>query len=673
MFKNFTFKLLLALIVCSLSSSLYAQGLKERSANKKYEVLSFFEAAEMYSELAKKKDASAHQIRRAAESYRYTGNSVQSEKWYSKLYKHNGRVAEDLYHYAQMLKMNEKYTEAGKVMAEYSAKRPSHKGAKAHVDNPSYFEELKSTPSKYAIAAFNVNSISSDFAPTYYTVNGESSLVFASARTTNSSLLNNKSQWDGSNFLDTYIAQLGGDGENVEVERFNHGTRSKYHEGPISFSNNGSVMYVTRSNYLNKKKGRDSVRINNLKIYISTKDENGAWGKLTDFEYNSDSYSVGHASVTEDGKTMYFVSDMPGSKGETDIWVSTMNDSVWSKPKNLKSLNTEGKEMFPFISSNGSLYFSTDGLLGLGGQDIFKAESNGNGDFMEPENMKFPLNTNHDDFGFITNYDETEGYFSSDRNGMTSKGSDDIYRFKLNKPSGDKKKKVMLGECSLVGTITDSKTNEPIEGVSVKLRDRITGEVNEFITDNNGRFVNLLTGKQCPGYKMDCDVIIQKKDYMSKTVQFTKEFTEVGEVNLNEYIDTKLQSVKVGTEIAELCSIEDVLYDLNKSNIRPDAALELDKLVACMKANPFMRVEIGSHTDCRASEAYNMKLSNDRAKSARDYVVSKGISSDRIFGKGYGESKLLNDCGCEINAGSDCSEKQHQMNRRTEFRIVSGS
>jgi len=203
------------------------------------------------------------------------------------------------------------------------------------------------------------------------------------------------------------------------------------------------------------------------------------------------------------------------------------------------------------------------------------------------------------------------------------------------------------------------------------LRDKKTGEVEEYITDENGSFANLMVGRPCPGYEMNYDVIIQKKGYLTKSVPFKKTFDEPGTINLNEYINTKIQENKAGVEITEFCEIEDILYDFDKSYIRPDAAVELDKLVSCMLANPSMKIEIGSHTDCRASKRYNEKLSDRRAKSARDYVISKGIDASRIYGKGYGETKLLNGCSCEPINESNCSEEDHQLNRRTEFRIVS--
>lgn len=664
MLNNSFKKITLVMLLTSATVIVTAQGMKEKVADKKFALLSFLEAGEMYSELAEKTDATAHQIRRAAESNMHTGNTVEAERWYTLLADKSMTESQDLINFAQILKMNGKYDKAGQILKSIGG---SNSIVMAHQNAGEYWNTLKKNTEGHKVSLLQVNSASSDFAPSYYSVNGVENLVFASARSANSSLFSSKSQWDGEDFTDMYMAEIGGDGEQVRVSRFETNFKSRYHEGPVSFSNNGSVMYLTRSNFLNGKKGQDAKRINNLKLFISTKDANGDWSDLVSFVHNSDDYSVGHASVSEDGKLMYFASDMPGSKGETDIWMSTLVEGSWSKPVNVKSINTEGKELFPFLSKKGNLYFSSNGFVGLGGLDIFMAKGK-NGEFGEPQNMRFPINTNSDDFGLITGWLEDEGYFTSNRKGETAKGGDDIYRFTIS--TQEDKVEEEISSCSLVGQISDLKTGTGVQGASVKLRDQSSGMVQEFITNEKGEFEYLLEGKPCPGYEMNYDVIISKKGYLTKSLPFNKTFEKSGAINLNEFLNTSIQNVSEGSEIAEFCNIDAILYDLNKSSITKQAMKELDKLVECMNANKSIKVEIGSHTDCRASDSYNQSLSNKRAKSAKDYVISKGISSERIFGKGYGESKLLNNCDCNSGSGSGCSEAEHQRNRRTEFRIV---
>lgn len=750
MIRNITQKLFLVLFATLLGFSAQSQGMKERAADKHYDVLAFYKAAEMYSELADKDDATDRQMRRAAECYRFIGDSKNSEKYYAKLVKHSGVKADDYYNYAQMLKMNEKYSDADKAMATFGSKASGNSIAAMHMKNADYLAKLKSMPNKYEIATFDVNTISSDFGPSYYTKDGQTNIIFASARTANTGAFNKEFQWDGSNFLDVYESSIGVDGESTGVKRFDRGIKSKYHEGPASFSNNGTRMYLTRSNYLDKKKGLDSARHNNLKLYTASLDSNGKWGDLVNFPYNSDYYSLGHATVTEDGETMYFSSDMPGGKGITDIWMSKKSGNSWSKPVNVSDVNTEGREMFPFVGNDGTLYFSTDGQAGLGGLDVYRATSSGDGSFDEPENMMYPLNTNHDDFGLIIDQSQTFGYFSSNRDGLDAKGDDDIYRFNmavpfkpkfytikgcaktesgevipntsvklLNTETGETVTKLLSAsgcyefenvpkgkyriegakpewdkisdfefntedyekvniedadvilkapECSLLGAVIDAKNSEPLSGVKVLIKNKMTGAVKSYTTDAKGQFTDPLDNVPCPGGLLDYEISLEKDGYFPKTVDFRHAIIKPGVVDLSAYLGGPIPMSDAGN----FCQINPILYDFDKSFIRPDAAVELDKLVQCMNDNPDIVVEIGSHTDCRATIAYNVALSDRRAKSARAYVIKKGIAPSRIFGRGYGESRLLKNCPCEPTNDSDCSEDLHQLNRRTEFRIVSG-
>lgn len=751
--KNSTKKIILLLVISLFGMQIQAQTMKQRVADRLYDELSFFQAVEMYKDLAKKDNANAYLKRRTAECYRFLGDSKNSEEWYSKVIADSGAIAEDYYHYAQMAKMNENYSVANEMMAKFSSASTKNTIAKAHIEGVNYVDELKSNPDRYNISILSkkVNTEYSDFGPNYLKVDGVTKLSFASAKK-NMALVNEEFQWDGSHFLDVYESELGADGESTEVTRFDKGVKSRYHEGPASFSNNGTKLYLTRSNYLDKKKGLDTAKHNNLKLYLAERDSAGAkWGSLKEFPFNSDAYSLGHATVTEDGKTMYFSSDMPGGKGVTDIWKSTFVNGSWTKPTNVEAVNTEGREMFPFLGEEGILYVSSDGHLGLGGLDLYRFTPSGD-DFSAPLNMGYPLNTNFDDFAMIINADETEGYFSSNRTGGESFGNDDIYRFKNLEPfppascvvkgcaledeteqklagvtvnlisaetgkivqsvitkedgcysfkdleEGSYKIEGILADysqvyghefsteeckrgvlepantilkkrdCGLVGTIVDKITGNPIPGTSIVMIDKNNGKTTTMETDENGKFFDPIIGYDCPGGLLNYDFTIEKEGYLPKKVNFTKAIIKPGIVEMEQ----KLEILAYGTEISALCGIEDLLYDFDKSFIRPDAAIELDKLVKCMTEYPEMIVEIGSHTDCRASKRYNEKLSDRRAKSAREYVISKGIEPYRIFGKGYGETKLLNGCACEPTNKSDCSEDEHQLNRRTEFRIVSG-
>ncbi len=742
--------------------------MKLKVADRLYDELAFFKAVELYRDLAKKKNPTDYAVRRTAECYRLIGDSKNAELWYAKLasFPEAKVTSEDIYQYGQMLKSNEKYKEANVQMEKfYVMSGGKDSRGVMHHDNPNYAEELKVNADRYELALLDngVNTKDSDFGSQFYTVNGEKFLTFTSSRK-NMNALNKDFQWDGSHFLDVYTAKLNEDGTVEKVETFNKDYKSKYHEGPVAFAKNGDKeeMYLTRSNYINKKKGLSSKRHNNLMLYIAEKSSGGEWGELKPFKYNSKNgeYSVGHASVSEDGQTLYFVSDMPKyaegnanmNKGESDIWVcGRKKDGTWDLPKNVKTVNTEGKEMFPHIGSNGILYFASDGHVGLGGLDLFRAEPKGDGTFLKPMNMGYPLNTNYDDFGFIVNDDETFGYVSSNRTGDDAVGNDDIYSVKILYPFGPKlytltgsaiddkteekladvKMKLVnvetgeiikevltdadgnyviegipegnykvVGEkdnfvmvspftfntedaakdgildgdvrmkknmCGLIGTVTEKGTTKPIDNVKVSIVNNATGEEKDFITDGSGGFKDPLTGIPCPGGMIDYSFKFEKEGYFPKEVDFKYRITKPGIVNLNEFMKAlDLTPIKTGVDVVEVCKIGDILFDFNKSNIRPDAAAELDKLVACMKNFPNMKIEIGSHTDCRGKDSYNRRLSDKRAKSSMRYVISQGISDERIFGKGYGEDRLIEKC----ESCYKCTEEEHQANRRTEFRIV---
>jgi outer membrane protein OmpA-like peptidoglycan-associated protein len=479
----------------------------------------------------------------------------------------------------------------------------------------------------------------------------------------------------------------------------------------------------------------------NLKLYILTKEADGKLSKPVSFPYNSDDYSLGHATVTKDGKRMYFVSDMPGGLGQTDLYVSENVNGQWQKPENLgQAINTEGREMFPYVHEDGTLFFSTDGRAGLGGLDLYFTVPAMDA-YFEPQSLGYPINSNYDDFGFALNSDLKTGYFSSNRTG--GKGKDDIYFFRskeplmgvtlsgivfdesnkekinnawvylldnnklvidstkvndkaeymftINDPSkeyfvgakertkyydrlipvgklvvGDNKKDIgLFPKYKLIDQITDAKTKAPVEGVKTTFIDKATGQPKTYTTDATGTFTDIIRGKK-PGDKLQFSIKYEKEGYV--TVEKEYDIT----LDINTVIDLKetMQKMEIGADIAKIIQINPIYFDLAKWNIRKDAAIELDKIVKVLQENPTMTIELGSHTDCRSSKAYNMSLSDKRAKASAAYIVSKGIAKTRIVGKGYGESKLINGCECEGKVVSSCSEEEHQANRRTEFLIT---
>jgi outer membrane protein OmpA-like peptidoglycan-associated protein len=567
-------------------------------------------------------------------------------------------------------------------------------------------------------------------------------VVFASTRAIESPI-SRMWNWNGLPFLELYVADVLPNHDLENIHPFQKRMKGKYHEGPASFNKSLDFVMFTRNNY----DGRDKTGARGLQLYSSTKDEKGKWSKPAGISLNSSDYSVGHPSLTPDGKTMYFVSEMPGSIGGTDIYKSVLAaNGTWSKPENLgKAINTEGNEMFPFYHESGLLYFASDGHQGLGGLDNFVAKLSDDGSVQDIINLGFPVNSSFDDFSIVFKSDMKSGYFASNRNGGS--GNDDIYAvnvlkmWEFEKPItlivkdnkgnliGKQDIALNLGESTevvttlesgqvtvdalkwknvvaqverktffnsevkfaanemkkgdvveiimnrlpifdVVGSVTDNSNNEPLSDVAVEWMNKKTGEVKKFSTNEQGEFHDLLT-KNVWTDTISYKVVLSKKGYLSKVVSYDHVLVEEGKVSVNKEANLAMEPLKVGADLGKLIQINPIYFDLGKYVIRPDAAEELDKIVDLMNANPTMVIELGSHTDCRSSKAFNLKLSDNRAKASAEYIKKRITDPKRIYGKGYGESKLVNQCECEGNKVSIvCSEEEHQANRRTEFKLI---
>ncbi len=510
----------------------------------------------------------------------------------------------------------------------------------------------------YQIKNLKVNTKYSDFGVSYY---GKKA-VYASSKPQNNK--SRKNWTNGQPYLDLYKGLITSSGEIVDSKPFSDKIDTKYHESNAIFTKDLKTVYFTRNNYYNGKYGKDRKGWNNLKLFRATITKSGDWTNITPMPFNDDNYSVGHPALSPDEQTLYFVSDMPGSMGGTDIYkVSINSNGSYGTPINLGSkINTDGKEMFPYVSKKGNLYFSSDGRGGLGGLDVFVVPLNSKK--ARPKNLGFPINSPKDDFAFVINDDKKNGYFSSNREG--GKGDDDIYYFK--QLNGDDL------ACSQVisGTVRDKQNGALIPGAmvslykgSVKLESVIVGPDARFSFPN-----------------MDCGTnykVVGEKSNYNKSEESITTTEEIGlELGLDLSLQPKANSGAISTtqyqphnnEYFDRCqyaldNINTIYFDLDKHYIRPDAALELEKVVKVMKRCSDIKVEVRSHTDSRASDRYNMILSQKRAKSTVDYIVSRGISRDRLTAKGYGETQLLNRC----SNGVKCSEAEHQVNRRTEFII----
>lgn len=614
----------------------------------------YAEAAKLY-EMALSRDQNNYSyevLQKAGDAHYFNTNMQQAYKWYNILYENysNEMSADNIFKYAHSLKGTGNYARSKRLMRLYNKKLKtsnvgntvSNKQKEIELDN------ILNTAKKFEIKNLQINSENSDFSPMFY----NKDVVFASA--VDSSVFNTRRYgWNNQPYLDLYVSKLNEESQELKnAVKFSKKVNTKYHEASVAFSPDNETMYFTRNNY-GKKLKRDKKGINHLKIYRSQK-INGEWEEATEVSFNSDAYSTGHPAISKDGKKMFFVSDMPGSLGETDIFVVDINeDGTFSEPRNLgPEINTEQKEMFPFINEK-KFYFSSDGHTGLGGLDVYEASYDAEKGFSDVKNLGRPVNSSKDDFSYIVNEETQKGYFASNRDG--GKGDDDIYSFKrlvIEEVPENKNAIAGIVTALVTGNFMPKAMVELLDENNIKLKEVETAEDGSFIfedLDSNTRYT--LRTKGGESYFED--------ERETATEDNTTVNVEVELRKLKEMIAVEDGIRKLKTEM--------IHFNFDKSYIRPDAGKELDKLVDVMNEYPEMIIKIESHTDSRGSAVYNKYLSGKRAKSTRDYIISKGISPERIqSATGYGEEKLLNSCDGSVA----CTEQNHYLNRRSEFIIV---
>tara|TARA_R110002049_G_scaffold63924_4_gene169412 strand:+ start:1084 stop:2940 length:1857 start_codon:yes stop_codon:yes gene_type:complete len=616
-------------MVCASMAT--AQNAKTKKADQLYDQLAYTDAAEAYQKLLKKGEGSRYVYERLANSYFYINDTKKAETYYKRVVKGRDVDAESVYNYAQSLKANGKFSDYNTQMKAFAAMKPNDSRAIEFMKNPNYVPTIMDKVQRYSATNMDINSKYADFGGTL--IGNE--FYFASGRNTSRKTY----QWNEEPFLDIYKANVVG-GTVKDASLFNSKINTKYHESNPVFTQDGKRMYFDRNDYHEGDFDKSAEGINQINLYYA-ENVTGEWKDVQSTHFNSDEYSTGHPAISPDGKTLYFVSDMPGGKGKSDIYMAAINaDGSLGTPALLgDGINTEGKEVFPFVDANGTLYFSSDGHLGIGGLDVFYAEPRGKG-FGEVKNMGTGVNSSDDDFAFKFDAAARTGYVSSNRQG--GKGSDDIYSIKeLELPC----------EVNITVQVIDENTKKPIAGARVDLYDKFENKLSTMTTDANGGAT----------FKAECDKehVIQgvAKDYESNAVTI-----EGGnDTDLSATLALRpIEAIIVDDQI----ELNPILFDYDKSNIKPQAAFELDKLVALMKKYPALVVKVESHTDNRASNSYNMNLSERRAQSTVQYVISKGIDRNRISGSGFGETRPA------VSCGDGCTEAQHQQNRRSEFIIV---
>lgn len=643
--KNFI--LLYITIISVFSFDCYAQKAQLAAADRKYENFAYIDAIKTYERVAEKGYKSEDMFQKLGNSYYFNGELDKAAKWYDELFAMApDQQPEYFYRYAQSLKAVGQTDKANEMLEKFHQKAGNDKRGNLFDDNKNYLDRIRMNSGRYKVEDAGINSKYSDYGSAFFL----NKLVFTSARDTGG-LMHRKHRWTNQSFTNLYVTDLGEDLTPIKVSKFSKKINSKFHESSAVFSKDGQNMYFTRNNFLDGKKGIDGNEITLIKIYKASF-ENEEWTKITELPFNSDLYSVAHPALSADEKTLYFVSDMPGTMGQSDIFKVKINeDGSYGTPENLgNAINTEGKETFPFVTDENELYFASDGHPGLGGLDIFVSKLNSDGNSIgEIQNLGDGANSPKDDFAYLIDTKSRKGFVTSNRGG--GQGFDDIYKFLETKR--------LKCEQELYGIVTDLATGQILPDTKISLFDSEFNLVNTAVTDPSGKYT----------FDVECgetyNVRAAKIDYTIKEQKITIPMVNDGKTNLPFALEKEACIVAVGDDLGKCFGIKMIYFDLDKYNIRHEAALDLEKILDVMTQNPTMKLDIRSHTDSRASFEYNEVLSDNRAKSTINWLVKNGINSNRLSGKGYGETQLVNQCTDDVQ----CIEDEHQLNRRSEFII----
>lgn len=728
--------LLIILILLSGSGNALAQSSPKVRADSLYNHLAYNEAIGKYKFIVAHDSSDNESLVRLADCYRLTNDVHNAVRTYRIIVAKGIAEPIHLFYYAIALLETGDKKAATEVMSQYTA---DERGA-VFTTALTQFERFFDDSTCYRIAPVSFNSRQQDFAPIIF--NGK--IIFASSRD-RTQWVNYSHTWTGGVFYRLYQTKKNDNGKFSSPKKFAPYTKNKYNNGPTAFDTKGLVMMLTRNNIHKGKEVKASDgKVKLTLVQFSINEKNGRWEELGEFAYNNPEYNFAHAAFSADNKVMYFSSDMPGTIGGMDLWYCKVGMSGLGEPINAgPDINTKGNEVFPSMI-NGNLYYSSDGLAGMGGLDLFEVRTEGSGiPSSMPVNMGYPVNSSGDDFGICYAASGKKAYFSSNRKDINQ--NDDIYELTIvNEPLRGIR---VLGICqdnftkeilpgtkvylknakgdTLGRTITDEKgaysftidynknyivaaTKEAyIDGVSnipartyrqghefevmtgldkdpktillITLKDAKTGAIlnyakalvigqnndTTFYSPDNAGIIRFPATNARYGMPLEIPVVYKSKNYFDKAVIIQNMVEAEGEIAITELLNMP----DIGMDVGKMVNINPIYYDLNSAEIREDASVELDKIVEIMKQYPNMVIELGSYTDCRGAANYNLSLSDRRAKSSVKYIISKGISKRRIYGKGYGESNPVNHCRCDGQNAVPCTDEEFQMNRRTEFII----
>ena len=633
-----------------LFSAAHAQMKFFNEAEETYQAGQFFKAVDLYRDAYDKIQGSAIKDEitfKIAECYRKSGQPRKAELWYSKAIKKDYDNPLIYLYHANALKTNEKFEEAIEQYKQYQELKPDDPRGERGVKSCTMAKKWKENPNGYNVTKQRfLNSTERDFCPAFAKAE-YNEIYFTTSREECTG--DETHGGTGEHFTDIFYSQKDVSGRWSDPEPIPGEVNTEVEEGAPSFTGNYSTMYFTRCEVdKNKKMG--------CTIFRTVK-ENGEWENPEPLTLTADSLVAAHPAITDDGSTLYFVSNRPGGYGKLDIWKVNRKGDSWSSPVNLgDQVNTPGNEMFPFIHPDGTLYFSSDYHLGMGGLDIFKATVQGNGSY-NVENMRYPINSTHDDFGIIFEAEKERGYFSSSR-----EGDDEIFSFVL-PPL----------KFSIEGVVKDKKSEKPIQNAQVKLVGS-DGMTMSSQTGEDGQFKFMLRPET------DYVFVASKKKFLTNKANVST---------------TGLESSKVFKPEVLLSSIEEpielpnIFYDYDDWSLRPESKKALDQLVETLRDNPRVIIELRAHTDFRGEHGYNIELSTKRAQSVVNYLIDHGIDPERLRAKGYAATKPKEvdqqlaeeyeflDQGDELTEQfikNLETEKQretaHQINRRTEFQVL---
>lgn len=649
-------QLLLMILSFTFLGSIMAQDTVKKEnrlvtkANERYEQYSFSPAIDIYKRVLDKGYVSSDLLKKLGNSYYFNADYVQAAATYKRLIEEYASEVEpeDYFKYAQTLKTLGDYPGSKEIMGKFieATSSGTDNRASLYKNERDFLEEIKKNSGRYDIGEFKYNSPYSDFAPSFY----KEGLIFSSDRDTGN-LARYRHTWNSKDFLDLY--KVDADSSSMRfVSKLGDDINTRLHESTSITTGDGNTMYFTRNNFKEGKYVKDEDGVIRLKIFRALLNEAGVWDSIQELPFNSDKHSVAHPALSPDEKTLYFVSDMKGTLGASDVFkVSINDDGTFGSPENLgNTINTEARETFPYVTSEEVLYFSSDGHPGLGGLDVFATKiADGKLDGAVV-NVGEPVNGKMDDFTFIFDEETRKGYFASNR--PEGQGADDIYAFLETEP--------LVLECvqEITGTIRDKISNEVLVGATVKVIDENNEELMSTITDSDGNYRLSVDCKKGNFVRASIQGYVPSEEYLGKSDGKAK--------IIDFYLERDTITAGFGDDLAKLLQLSTIYFDFDKYNIRQDSEVEVEKVIAAMEKYSSLRIKVNAHTDSRGKDAYNLWLSQKRAEATVNYMVSKGISADRLEGEGFGETKLMNKC----SNGVKCTPEEHELNRRSEFIIL---